>query len=1197
MSSTQTITAEEQVKTQEVKQVNVTPELTEEGRSEHKRGAWSSKPASQVVVSAPALSTRSGAQAQKVRFLQQEDEMTKKGKNKEKSQLYPDLGPRDLDMEQQVRTTQPQPAVTTVSHNPSQDRLPDQDVSMMDVQQQIVLTEAEWPSMPPSKNPDASIFSTQQRTVDPAVDTLLTVDVTGATAQPSAPAQEEVDPRELVYDLSKYCPPEHVQPEEQKVHTMYRRHIQEAQTLKNRLHAMAMDFKDRWMTVEEARETTHIFGRLTQLRQGLVELSAKMMTLDKRKAFMANAKDPFGVARTACEGRNIELNEVFDAHYLNSVAGMVERHIPVENTLASTVKRDNWERKDQEVFDLRQGEAIRRSQVQVNTGKPRIITSTPEHQSPDSSITFPGQAMSPIPEEQRSTSTQAEMPQHDVTFINMDASNVSLQERIDQARNLKYRTLDQGRPRPNLSTSLPLPRPNLALRPRGPAPPPPNTPGVMGIRGPRMSVRPQPPVQTVGAGQPPDGSSSSNSDTPEPQNNFGGSHAQDQTSERYDTARQVDFTSPEERVVRGHSPLEQHQTMTQMGPQSPMVQSPSPEMFPENIRPVVTQPGFAGSTHSSAQSVDLAWDYQQYVSFPARQFSDVQAAQYLAQQRATLQQQEEAARRQEERRYYENIINYQPPMRGQQVPQRDADGGGDDPHRGGNQGYPGGQPHGDPAQHGGRGYPAGNGFQGFQNFQGFGGAGGPPGGGPPGGGPPGGGPPGGDPYRGGPGGARDQDSAAMRRLRELEDELRLLREQRERDLAAPPPWVQNMLKQNQDHRRPLKHKLAPLHLMEFSGDHTQWPAYWDLFYALIHKEPNLTDVEKLAYLDSTLTDKSDAKKAIAGFRKIGRSYDAIIMRLKTKYGQKSRLLATLIREILYTSPANDAAQAQAMIDKFWGDTRALESYGVPLTDPCTSIMLISVLQSKMPKKVSEQWEVQLLQDATRKAEQSNLDFTIPDEEACAPFSVDYTVGQFLTFCEERVRAILKTNELAAGNNNILKTQQQKQQQKQSATTSSTGNAASQQKAKTQSNEKSQQAKTATPTAQALVVNQSTPGTSRNARRKARKKAAIDAAGSSDGAQTGSGQKSQNLNLNFHEAGCFACGNAHNPPSCPIQSKMILKEKWDRLRERIKRTPMCVRCFDPGHKADACPKGVCGVNGCTSRHHPIMHDETKVKKDN
>jgi hypothetical protein len=154
------------------------------------------------------------------------------------------------------------------------------------------------------------------------------------------------------------------------------------------------------------------------------------------------------------------------------------------------------------------------------------------------------------------------------------------------------------------------------------------------------------------------------------------------------------------------------------------------------------------------------------------------------------------------------------------------------------------------------------------------------------------------------------------------------------------------------------------------------------------------------------------------------------MRLKTKYGQKSRLLATLIREILYTSPANDAAQAQAMIDKFWGDTRALESYGVPMTDPCTSIMLISVLQSKMPKKVSEQWEVQLLQDATRKAEQSKLDFTIPDEEACAPFSVDYTVGQFLTFCEERVRAILKTNELAAGNNNILKTQQQKQQQKQ-----------------------------------------------------------------------------------------------------------------------------------------------------------------------
>jgi hypothetical protein len=245
---------------------------------------------------------------------------------------------------------------------------------------------------------------------------------------------------------------------------------------------------------------------------------------------------------------------------------------------------------------------------------------------------------------------------------------------------------------------------------------------------------------------------------------------------------------------------------------------------------------------------------------------------------------------------------------------------------------------------------------------------------------------------------------AEQRLKILEKQIKQLKKKKS---TQPPDWARTLLPD----RKP-RYKMQPLQLAEFKGDHTAWPEWWDMFYALVHKEPTYTDIEKLAYLYNYLPESSDARNSLAGFKKVGGSYEAVVNRLKTKYGQKSRLLATLIKNILYAKAADSPANAQKLVDKFWGDTRALKSYGVPLDDPYTSIMLITVLQSKMPIKVSEQWTLQLSQDATQKANESQLDVTIPPEEACPPMTLKYTVDQFLTFCEERIRVINTTKELA-----------------------------------------------------------------------------------------------------------------------------------------------------------------------------------------
>jgi hypothetical protein len=1220
MSSTQTVT-EERVKPKD----NLTPELTEEGRAKSKRGQWSNKPASEVVVSTPALATRSGAQASKVRFL--EDQDMKKGKEKDnKRRLYPDVTWQE-EVELAPPVTVPEPTVTVQQQTSFSSSGSEQ--SQPHLQQQVIAdaivteSETDWPRLqsPVKEQEDTSSASERQRSFNPAEDSHITIDAVGETMAESETVEPQMEPyHESMYDLSQYCPPDAVAKEEERLNTLYFRYVQEGEALKAQLHRIVKAFRARWITAEETQEVTLMLNRLNTTYGSLRQLNDKKLQLDRRKGISGNKKDPWGYARGRFQVRDNELRKLFDKNYLNGVSRMIERHIPTDNILANTVKQTTWGRDQAEVLDAEfQTVNPNQDDIQVVTEEePRApMTSTPEPAAAAKSTRFLSpNAMSPIVEETKSDKEGSEHSHHEVTYVNLD---ISTRPRVRPETT--YRSL-------NDTAHLPLMSPMRGEFSKGrarffaPKNPVrhgspgqlrmPKNPQFVGQAQPRMATREQETSYQMVGGQP------NGSDHDEES-----SDETSQQSEHFDTAVQGDSDMREQTV----QPAVPQPEGTRVRPRLATAYLPhgfrmnlpqdfgEPQQNSNANNPFVNPRMMQHEEASSPHLPDLEWDYHNYpVNFGAPPFGQAarnhgtlnnQAAAQASVDQQRLAQEEQ--RRAEERRYFEQVLqmgfggNFQanlpagggppdggPPARG--PPGGGPPGGG--PPRGGHPGggpAGGGQPGGGPP---GRGPPAGGPPGGGPPGRG------PPGGGPPGGGPPGGGPPGG-PGRGSPG---PYDYYAYRRLQELERELARLREQRERDLAAPPPWVQTIMMQNQQQHRPLKHKLAPLKLMQFSGDHTQWPTFWDLFYALIHKEPNLTEVEKLAYLDSTLTDNSDAKKTIAGFRKIGKSYDAIVMRLKTKYGQKSRLLATLIREILYTAPADSPAAAQAMIDKFWGDTRALESYGVPLKDPCTSIMLISVLQSKMPKKVSEQWEVQLLQDANKKAEESQLDITIPPEEACPPFSIDYTVGQFLTFCEERVRAILKTSELAAGNKNIIKDNSNKTQKTNNAAgaKTQTNQTNSSNKSNSQSgNKQAQQNKSSqqSGTAQALVVGQST-GTSRNAKRRARQKAAKEAADATADSPAQPTQKSTATEFVLYDTGCFLCGNGHDPGACSVKAKMNIREKWKRIRERIKRKgTICVRCFEEGtHKADSCPKGLCGVNGCDARHHPILHKDKEKKEE-
>ena len=72
----------------------------------------------------------------------------------------------------------------------------------------------------------------------------------------------------------------------------------------------------------------------------------------------------------------------------------------------------------------------------------------------------------------------------------------------------------------------------------------------------------------------------------------------------------------------------------------------------------------------------------------------------------------------------------------------------------------------------------------------------------------------------------------------------------------------------------LQHKvyarLPKLEMSKFRGKPEQWQEFWDTFESSVHKNPDVADIDKSAYLRRYVTDL--AKPCIAGFRTTAANY-------------------------------------------------------------------------------------------------------------------------------------------------------------------------------------------------------------------------------------------------------------------------------------------------------------------------------------
>ena len=98
-------------------------------------------------------------------------------------------------------------------------------------------------------------------------------------------------------------------------------------------------------------------------------------------------------------------------------------------------------------------------------------------------------------------------------------------------------------------------------------------------------------------------------------------------------------------------------------------------------------------------------------------------------------------------------------------------------------------------------------------------------------------------------------------------------------------------------------RLPRITLDKFSGSALEWPRWIGLFKALVHDRADLTDVERLTYLQAHLTGA--ARESVRGMLCDASLYGAALYELEEEFGDPSRVIHATMKKLLGARPVRD----------------------------------------------------------------------------------------------------------------------------------------------------------------------------------------------------------------------------------------------------------------------------------------------------
>ena len=144
-------------------------------------------------------------------------------------------------------------------------------------------------------------------------------------------------------------------------------------------------------------------------------------------------------------------------------------------------------------------------------------------------------------------------------------------------------------------------------------------------------------------------------------------------------------------------------------------------------------------------------------------------------------------------------------------------------------------------------------------------------------------------------------------------------------------------------------KLPKLELKKFNGDHSKWISFWDTFEASVHKNKNLSPIDKFNYWILLL--KQSAAEAISGLTLTASNYDEATEILKGRFGNKQQMINRHMEILLNLDSVtshHNMRSLRKLHDTVESNVRSLKSLGVPRES--YGGLLSSILMIKLPQE-------------------------------------------------------------------------------------------------------------------------------------------------------------------------------------------------------------------------------------------------------
>ena len=148
-------------------------------------------------------------------------------------------------------------------------------------------------------------------------------------------------------------------------------------------------------------------------------------------------------------------------------------------------------------------------------------------------------------------------------------------------------------------------------------------------------------------------------------------------------------------------------------------------------------------------------------------------------------------------------------------------------------------------------------------------------------------------------------------------------------------------------------KLPKLDVPTFDGNILHWRNFWEQFRISVHDRSNLSDSEKLVYLQHSLKNGS-ARSVIEGLSRSGDNYTEAVECLQARYDRPRLIHQTHVRMILETPTLKDGSgkELRRLHDIAQQHLRALKAMGHEPSGP----FITSLLDLKLDTNTMFEWQ-------------------------------------------------------------------------------------------------------------------------------------------------------------------------------------------------------------------------------------------------